>query len=626
MKIPNRILTFIIKYRYVLYLALPFIAIDLLTRVVGADINYYRAEMVFPNILFTISWIAFFVAIILSLRGILGKILYLALSIIFFAMFFSNGVYYNVTGFSFSFNLVLMAGEGSSYILDAIKNTPVSVFLYAACIIILIIFAFIHIPKKEKTNFISLIITLVIFIIIHSVTPLFLGKANSSLEWDSWRNPRNVYNNFNDSNKCIKICGIYEYTVRDFYITFLKQDTDEDPEELEELDELYSETTTNEENNYTGIFEGKNVIFLQLEGMDSWLLNETDTPTLYKLMQESINFENHYSYYNGGGSTFNSEFAVNTGFITPISYTENAYSFNTNTFTYSLANMFSASGYSVNAFHMNTGEYYQRSLNYSNWGYDNYYSLLDLNDYDDDDLTYELDRELILDETFYNAMFEGDEPFLHYIITFTPHTPFTTSKGVGKLLAEYEYGEDNIPDLSEEECAKLMASETDYMVELLLQALEDNDLLDDTVIVAYADHYLYTLSDKSILEQYKNTDNNLINNTPFFIWSSDIEPETVTKVNSQLDILPTVLNMFGYEYITDYYIGNDIFDPDYTGYVFFDDYSWYDGNVYVENGVVTYSATDNSEDSSVVLSLNNTINRLIRKNDLTLKYDYFKNN
>ena len=69
---------------------------------------------------------------------------------------------------------------------------------------------------------------------------------------------------------------------------------------------------------------------------------------------------------------------------------------------------------------------------------------------------------------------------------------------------------------------------------------------DNTVIVAYADHYLYTRDDKSILDKYKETANNLINHTPFFIWSSDLGQLTsISKVNMQMDILPTVLNLFG---------------------------------------------------------------------------------
>ena len=80
---------------------------------------------------------------------------------------------------------------------------------------------------------------------------------------------------------------------------------------------------------------------------------------------------------------------------------------------------------------------------------------------------------------------------------------------------------------------------------MLIQALKDNNLYDNTVIVAYADHYLYTINDKSVLDKYKTTSNNLINNTPFFIWSSDIKPQNINKTTMQMNILPTVLNLFG---------------------------------------------------------------------------------
>ena len=153
------------------------------------------------------------------------------------------------------------------------------------------------------------------------------------------------------------------------------------------------------------------------------------------------------------------------------------------------------------------------------------------------------------------------------------------------------------------------------------QALKDNDLLDNTVIVAYADHYLYTLSDKTILDQYKQTENNLINHTPFFIWSNDMERVNVNKVTSQIDILPTVLNLFGIQYKEEYYIGNDAFDKKYKGYVFFSDYSWYDGKIYVENGEIVNGA---QADPKYVEEMNQHITELIEKNDYVLIYDYFR--
>ena len=287
---------------------------------------------------------------------------------------------------------------------------------------------------------------------------------------------------------------IHAKELRDLYMTFFKPDEPDNPEELKFVEKLYSTRTMHKPNKYTGIFEGKNVIFVQMEGLDSWLLTKEDTPTIHSMLDNSIVFNNHYSYYTGGGSTFNSELAVNTGFITPISFTRNAYSFNYNYYPHSLPHVMKERGYSANAFHMNDGEYYMRDTNYRNWGYDAYNSLIETNDYKDAD--YNLDRELILNKTFYDKMFKQGEPFLHYIITYTPHTPFSLDSSTGKAYSKKAYGEGVIPpDLPEEEVARLYASETDYMMKLLLEALKENNLIDNTVIVAFSDHYLYTLKD-----------------------------------------------------------------------------------------------------------------------------------
>lgn len=615
----SKVKAFLIKNKHIFILAIPFLTIDICMRIVGNEINYFRKAMVLPNILFNFIWIGLFIGIVLNLKRTVGRIVYWLILMMYLVMFMVNGIYYSLTGFFFSFNLVESAEEGSAYIIDTIVNTPIMIYIMCLVILITIIFSVRVFPKKKKADFKNILKIFVMFIVLHLITPFFMGFENESLEWDNWRNPRNVYNNFNDTNKNMKICGIYEFVFRDFYMNFLKPDEAENPEELEYLEEVYKNSEVNTPNDYTGMFEGKNVIFLQLEGIDSWLLNEDDMPTLYGMMNNSIVFNNHYSYYNGGGSTFNSELAVNTGLITPVTYTRNAYTFNRNLFDKSMAKLFKEQGYSVNAFHMNTREYYSRGINYSNWGYDNYYGLLDENDYDD--LSYELDRELILDSKFYDRLFKQEGKFVHYIISYTPHTPFTTEKGMGNLLAGLVYGNDKIPDLSEEESARMYASETDLMLQLLLASLENNDLLDDTVIVAFADHYLYTLNDKTVLDKYKETENNLINETPFFIWSNEMEKITVDKVNAQIDILPTVLNLFGIEYIPNYYIGNDILNPDYSGYAFFSDYSWYDGNVYVEDGVITNGGVMSEEKLE---QMNSHINNLIQKNDLTLKYDYFR--
>lgn len=40
----------------------------------------------------------------------------------------------------------------------------------------------------------------------------------------------------------------------------------------------------------TGLFEGKNVIVIMMESMDELAVSEQNTPTIYRMMQEGINF------------------------------------------------------------------------------------------------------------------------------------------------------------------------------------------------------------------------------------------------------------------------------------------------------------------------------------------------
>lgn len=619
---------YIKKYGYILLIFLPFLLMDIIIRSFGNGTNLYKVWNIIPN-LFTITWACLFIGISLSLKSKIGKWVYLGVNILFLIMFLTNGIYYSMTHNFFDFILLESTSEGAPYMMDCIKNCNIWIYIWFVIIIFTIYVGFRKIPKKDNFNYKNVIIVVLVFLLIHLLLPNLYGSANSSLEWNTWQNPRNIYKNFNDANKSMSITGLYEYTIRNFYITFLQTEEEETSEDYEFLMEAFS-VNNNEVNKYTGIFKNKNLIFVQLEGIDDWLLTEKDTPTLYGMLNNSFVFQNHYSYYNGGGSTFNSEFAVNTGFITPLSYTQNAYSFNKNSFPYSMANMFKNQDYVVNAFHMNSGEYYSRQTNYSNWGYDKYYGLLDINDYKDK--SYTLDRELINDVTFQERMFPKDSKFVDYIITYSNHLPFTNTKGVCKLLYDMEMDLDDTVDtgeesssmfvqLTEEECIRKQAHETDYMMELLLKKLTELNLIDDTVIVVFTDHYLYTVEDKTILDKYKNTSNNLINKTPFFIWQNNMKRTNIKEVTSQLNILPTTLNLFGINYNPNYYIGSDALSQNYKGIVFFSDYSWYDGNIYVENGVI---ANNKSSSQEYLDEKNYYIHYLTKKNDLALKYNVFK--
>jgi phosphoglycerol transferase MdoB-like AlkP superfamily enzyme len=609
-----------------------YLTMSISTKIFAKDIGFSGYDEVIPK-LFTIGYISLFLGIIYSLKRKYAMIANFVIFIVFSILFLVNNVYFDATKNFFSFSMLELASEGSSYMMDVIKNCNILVYIVFIVIIALFVILVKHFPKNRKFNKKLLFISIIIFIVCHSVAVKKLGKGNVELTWDSWNKPKNVYNNFNDSNKCMVLTGFFEYSIRDFYVVYLKPEESRTATENNFLEDAFSDHYDDySKNKYTGRFKGKNVIFLQFEGIDDWLLTKELMPNTYSLLDHSINFTNHYSFYNGGGSTFNSEFAVNIGYMTPFTYPINAYTLNKNDFPYSMPNLMKQYDYSIKAFHMNSGEYYSRSINYQNFGYDQYFGLKDLGGYKDE--MYQLDRELILNETFYNEMFKGSDKFVNYIITYSNHLPFTTDKAVCRKLVKKDY-QDKLSKMSSSEqdefikklnmgemdCIKRQAKETDYMVGLLMKALKDNGLYDDTIIVAFTDHYLYTVSSNDILAPYKDVNTNLINHTPFFIWSSKTKKQEIKKVTSQLNILPTFLNLMGVKYNEKWYVERDALDKNYSPLTIFSDLSWYDGNIYVVDGEVKNKGKVSKDDLE---KKNNYVEYLIKKNDLVLKYNYFK--
>ena len=618
----KKIINYLKNNKMYVYMFLSLYILDISTRIATSSIGFVKPFSLIPN-LFSFLWIFFLIFVIKNTKNIYGKLIYGLFYGFHFIMFLVHNIYYSIFKIFFDFSVLSAASEGSSYFLETLKNITPWMYIVIIISIALMILTYRNFIKNKKNNYKYLLISSLVFIIIHTIIPYTLGSSTTKLEWNAWNNKRNVYNTFNDNNKSMELTGLFEYNFRNIYVTYFKKEDNSNDDSLAYLETIFTDENTHL-NEYTGLFEGKNLILVQLESIDNFLVNDEVMPILSNLKRQSINFSNHFSFVNGGGSTFNSEFMVNTGYATPYSYNQNAYTFSKNNFDYSLPNLFKSVGYTVNAFHMNSSEYYSRGINYKNFGYNSYNGLKDLGIYENKE--YYLDTELLLNEEFNSKIFNMENPlnqnFVSYIITYSAHLPFSKTSGVCSMLLTEE--EKNNPDYnpSELDCLKIQAGETDRMVGLLMDNLKEKGLYDNTVVVFFADHYVYTVSDKSILSSYKDTETNLINQTDFFIWSSDIKPTTITKATSQLNILPTLLNLFNLYDHPSYYVGEDALDDSYSGYVFFNDYTWYDGKRYVDasgNVVKGLQATDDYINNMAI-----KINELIKKNDQVLKTNYFK--
>ena len=322
----------------------------------------------------------------------------------------------------------------------------------------------------------------------------------------------------------------------------------------------------------TGFFEGKNVIFVLMESMDDWMITPEDTPTLYKMQQEGINFTNFYTPGYGTARTINSEFCVNTGIYLP---TNGNYVFDyvTNDFSQSIASQATANGYTAEVFHYNSPDFYSRGAFEPAMGYHQY------NCYED----YESDKDRLYDDCLLFDIPELNDLFFregktfntfNTIITRSAHLSYVYNEVLSyyalKQYPEYrgKYGS------QEEDCARVKAKLVDDLFARLLQALEAHDQLENTVILCVTDHYTYGYKNMEELYALSGVEHTLLlEKTPCFVWSADCQPMTVDKTLNTSDFVPTMLNLLGY-HSPYHYLGQDAFDADYVGYALFPDGSW----------------------------------------------------
>lgn len=344
-----------------------------------------------------------------------------------------------------------------------------------------------------------------------------------------------------------------EYNVTN--IDFDKLIEEEQDEEVKEMHEYFKNQEPSKKNEYTGMFEGKNLIVLVGESFSSLAIREDLTPNLYKLYNEGFQFNNFYTPIFPV-STADGEYITDTSLIPK----EGVWSFKEivgNYMPYSYANLFEKLGYSSNAYHNHTATYYERDKYINTMGYNSYLAVgtglenrMDTSKWPNSD--YEM-LNVTMDDYINN------EKFLAYYMTVSGHLNYTKS---GNAMTARNW--DAVKDLPYSDKAKsyLAANiELDKAVGEIINKLQEAGKLEDTVIVISGDHYPYglTLDEINEISTYERDNTFEKYHMPFLIWSGAMhEPVKVDKVGSSLDILPTVLNLFGVEYDSRLLMGRDI--------------------------------------------------------------------
>lgn len=385
------------------------------------------------------------------------------------------------------------------------------------------------------------------------------------------------------------------------------------------LNSYFMSRDITQKNEYTGMFEGKNLIVVMMESVDNILLNEEYYPNFAKLMNNGYYFENAYSPRNSC-STGNNEMTGMTSLFS-IYRTCTANVYKTNKYEQSIFGLFNAKDYTTTSYHNYTEKYYYRSSIHKNMGSSKYYGVTDLNiKYEEAYKEWPSDVELIQKSS---EIFTQNDPFMAWITTVSPHQPYYSDSELSKIYYN-DFASTGYPSNLKRYMSKLKVMD-DSLGELI-NILEQKDILDDTVIVLFADHYPYGLTNNEIKNALDDNINsyNEVDRTPFLIYNSSLEAKTFSQYTSYLNILPTVANLFNLDYDPRFYMGTDLLSESYEDQVIFADGSWQTpvGFYNSSTGRMSYF-TDKQYTNEEIVSKNTEISNMIKYSNLAISTNYF---
>lgn len=358
-----------------------------------------------------------------------------------------------------------------------------------------------------------------------------------------------------------------------------------DSDDIKWLDKYFNSVTPTNKNKYTGMFKDYNLIFLTAEGFSGYMIDQKLTPTLYKLTHEGFEFNNFYTALHFT-STSGGEFQNLVGFYpkdgNPISMTYTGK--NKTWLPFTLANQFNKLGYLSEGYHCNVNMY-GRSLSHPNLGYDWHQSGMGVTmQKNSSGKNYWPQSDKYLFEQTAAKYMNQDKPFNTYYMTISGHLPYDF--GGDEMAVKNKDRVKNLP-YSEKTKAYIAANlELEDGLTYLINALKKAGKLDNTVICMCGDHIPY--SDVDILEELsgkkfggdqlenlneKNVDFDVYKNS-LILWSASMKEKVVVdKPCCQVDILPTLSNLFGLEYDSRMLAGTDILS-DSTPFVHFSSNCW----------------------------------------------------
>ena len=295
------------------------------------------------------------------------------------------------------------------------------------------------------------------------------------------------------------------------------------------------------DNKYKGMFKGKNLIAIQVESLENFVINQKVygqeiTPNLNKLLSKSLYFDNIYEQNNSGTSS-DADLIVNTS-IFPIRKDTTFLSYPWAKYN-SLQNILNGEGYTTISTHAELPGSWNWAEPHKSFGADKILGYRNVNQ--DEIIGPGLSDESYLKQIA-GKLKNENEPFYTFMATLTSHGPFEMPEDKKYLDLPKELDENMLGGYFQS------VRYTDEAIGKFIEELEKNNQLDNTVIMIYGDHcgvhkfYEDDIKDSPLEGDWWKDNHKKI---PYIIYSKDLEPEVISKAGGQSDFLPTISYLLG---------------------------------------------------------------------------------
>lgn len=493
------------------------------------------------TILGTIAFLSTIVCLICTLPNKGRIITTIIVDVLLSVLLLADNLYHTYSSSVLSVAQILNLQYGEEIMNTIPMLMQLEKFLYFIDMIlvgILLVVKVLKIEKKEaltlKKQIIKIAVCLVLVIGLLGVDGTFIERAKEDP--------------FNKDMQ-VKKSTIYGYHIADIEntINIKKQAKYTNKEKLLEdynkLKEEYAEKYGESNYDLQGIAKGKNVIILQLESIQEFVINKEIngkeiTPNLNQFINENIEISN--MFMQSYSSTADSEFST----VTSLYPMENGMSYSryyTNTYD-DIFTMFKNEGYTTSYMHGNYGFFWNRENVYKEFEVEHIELKDQFKDTSEDIMGY------LSDELLYRQAVEKlkqyNMPFISYIVSASSHTPFElwglldeskVNIDVGKYKGTFfgNYLES--------------VNYADYAFGIFIDELKAANLYDDTVILLFGDHNGMDMYNEEMLDFLKSTNPDLTDTdiklnyirVASAIKIPGIKNIQIEKPVSKLDIKPT---------------------------------------------------------------------------------------